>query len=137
MATLSKSDVERFHPDGFLGPIRAFSPEAMDQFAEGVATILSGKDGSHHRHLDSRAIYEMCASPEIVGKSSGISGPDIMLWASNFFVKYPGARETPWHQDQNTGVPAVLEPPLNVSVWLAIDEVRAANSCMKFLLAPI
>ncbi len=26
-----------------------------------------------------------------------------------------------------------MEPPLNISVWIAIDDVMKANSCMKFV----
>lgn len=133
MPTLSKSEIEQFIRDGFIGPIRAFSAEQMDRFAEQTTSILSGGERTHHRHLDNRLIFDLCASPEIVGRIASLIGPDILLWASNFFVKEPGARETPWHQDQNNGTPASLEPPLNISIWLAIDDVLTANSCLKFL----
>ena len=56
-----------------------------------------------------------------------------MLWSSNFFVKQPGACDTPWHQDQNNGSPAALEPPLNISVWMALDDYLIENSCIKFV----
>jgi len=133
MTRLKESEIEQFQRDGFIGPIRAVSTETMERFAAGIPGILAAQEPTHHRHLDKRGVYELCASPAIVGRIASLIGPDILLWSSNFFVKEPGARGTPWHQDQNNGGPAVLEPPLNISVWLAIDDVLTANSCMKFL----
>ena len=56
-----------------------------------------------------------------------------MLWSSNFFVKQPCSCETPWHQDQNNGGPSVLEPPLNTSILMALDDCLIENSCIKFV----
>ena len=78
-------------------------------------------------------LYDLCTSPEIVQRIVSLLGPDIMLWSSNFFVKQPCSCETLWHQDQNNGGPSVLEPPLNTSIWMALDDCLIENSCIKFV----
>ena len=78
--------------------------------------MLSGADGKHHLHLRIRSVYELCVNLEIVGRVASLIGEDIMLWSSNIFVKHPGDQGTPWHQDQNNGVPPAIEPPLNLIV---------------------
>ena len=62
----------------------------------------------------------------------GILGPDIVLWQSNFFNKPPGAKEIPWHQDMNFWS-SEIEPGINVSAWLAIDDTDVTNSCVQLM----
>ncbi len=130
---LQPEEISRFHQDGFLGPIRAFKATELDPLIAPLGEILAESKPTHHRHLDLPAVYDLCTSPEIVDRIASLIGPDIMLWSSNFFVKQPGACETPWHQDQNNGGPAVLEPPLNISVWMALDDCLIENSCLKLV----
>ena len=53
-----------------------------------------------------------------------------MLWASHFFNKESGGKEIPWHQDAHFWP---IEPPVNVSIWMAIDEVTTENSCVQVI----
>ena len=129
---LNQDQIRKFQTEGFLGPIRAFAASDIDAFLLKVSPILSGDEPSHHRHLDSESVYRLCTSESIVGPIVSLLGADLLLWASNFFIKEPGAVETPWHQDHNYGIDPTLEPPLNISIWLALDDVLAKNSCMKF-----
>ena len=133
---LEKHEIEAFQRDGFIGPLRAFSAQEIDLLVSGLSSILAGKEPTHHRHLNNKDVYALCTSPGIVGRISSLIGSDVLLWSSNFFVKEPGARGTPWHQDQNNGGPPAIEPPLNFSVWLAIDDVLVENSCLKFVAGP-
>ena len=131
--TLTRRDIEIFQEKGYVGPFRALPPSGVEAIEKEIPGVLSGADETHHLHLRIRSVYELCASPEIVGRVARLIGEDIMLWSSNIFVKHPGDRGTPWHQDQNNGVPPAIEPPLNISVWLAIDDVLAENGCLKFV----
>jgi ectoine hydroxylase-related dioxygenase (phytanoyl-CoA dioxygenase family) len=49
------------------------------------------------RHLDRRFLYDLCAHPTITGKATSLLGPDLVLWATYFFIKEPGGSEIPWH----------------------------------------
>ncbi|MCB0334877.1 MAG: phytanoyl-CoA dioxygenase family protein [Bdellovibrionales bacterium] len=129
---LDDNQIRKFQDEGFLGPVRGFAANEIDEFLAQVSSILSGDEPSHHRHLYSEVVYRFCTSENIIGPIRSLLGDDLLLWASNFFIKEPGAVETPWHQDHNYGIDPTLEPPLNISIWLALDDVLAENSCMKF-----
>ncbi len=130
---LTSDEISAFQKNGYLGPIRAFTRDELDALIGPLDILLTGNAPTHHRHLDIPVVHQLCATPNIVERIASLIGADVMLWSSNFFVKQPGARETPWHQDQNNGGPAVLEPPLNFSVWLALDDCLSENSCLKFV----
>ena len=60
-----------------------------------------------------------------------VIGPDIILWSSGVFCKPAGVgREVPWHQD---GQYWPLRPLATCSVWVAIDDSRPENGCMRYI----
>ncbi len=60
-----------------------------------------------------------------------IIGKDILLWGSQLFCK-PAmtGMEIPWHQD---GAYWPIKPLANVSAWIAIDDVKIENACLKVI----
>jgi ectoine hydroxylase-related dioxygenase (phytanoyl-CoA dioxygenase family) len=60
-------------------------------------------------------------------------GPNILLFGSRFFCKYgPDEKFVSWHQDvypETWG----LEPPVEVTVWYAIDDCDRENGCMYMI----
>jgi phytanoyl-CoA hydroxylase len=58
-------------------------------------------------------------------------GPDVMLLYTQFVTKMPdgesGKSEFPWHQDNGY---VSIEPPRNVTVWVALDDVDTRNGCV-------
>jgi ectoine hydroxylase-related dioxygenase (phytanoyl-CoA dioxygenase family) len=132
--TLSREDIQQFHQDGYLSPFTLCTPEKMDDIRPQVEKVLA-TDSPHSwreqsRHLDSRIIYDLCAHPAIVQRMACIYGPDLVIWRSNFFVKNPGDKAIPWHQDRNYWP---IEPPINITAWIAIDEARVENSCLQII----
>ncbi len=134
--TLSLEEVRDFHRTGYLGPFTAVSVDEMahlrTQIEETVlpTTGRNPKNPLQSRHLDHRLVYDLITRPEILGRVRGLIGTDIVVWASYFFSKEPGGKEIPWHQDANFWP---IEPPLNISVWMAIDEVTTENSCVQII----
>ena len=68
------------------------------------------------------------------GLRSGLNqiiGKDILLWGSQLFCK-PAmtGMEIPWHQD---GAYWPIKPLANVSAWIAIDDVKIENACLKVI----
>ncbi|MCW8129173.1 MAG: phytanoyl-CoA dioxygenase family protein [Planctomycetota bacterium] len=126
-----------FDENGYLGPYTLCSPEEMagirEQIVQEVLTRnpTTFKTFAHQsRHLDCRVVYDLCAHPAIVERMAALFGPDLVLWRSNFFVKHPGDKEIPWHQDWNYWP---IDPVINISAWLAIDECTPENSCVQIL----
>jgi ectoine hydroxylase-related dioxygenase (phytanoyl-CoA dioxygenase family) len=82
------------------------------------------------RHLDKRIIYDLCTHPNIVGRIQRILGPHLLLWAGTMWNKEPGGKEIPWHQDLNYWP---VEPIINITAWIAVDEVTVENSCLELI----
>jgi len=133
---LSKEEIARFHSQGYLGPFAAVTPEEMAEIRARIEREVLTSDGPNKknrlqcRHLDHRFIYDLCSRPQIIDRMRSLYGDDLILWASYFFNKEPGGCEIPWHQDLNYWP---LEPVVNISAWMAIDEVTVENSCVRLI----
>src|SRR5688572_2086158 len=84
----------------------------------------TGQDRHQSRHLDDPTVFGLCSHPAIMDRMESLIGRDLVLWRSYFFNKGPGVAEIPWHQDLNYWP---IEPPLNLTAWVAIDEVTPEN----------
>jgi ectoine hydroxylase-related dioxygenase (phytanoyl-CoA dioxygenase family) len=134
---LDIEEVRRFHEQGFLGPFQTYSRDEMADVREAIEdTVLDSDNGPqdgvpvHDRHRDRRIIYDLVTQPEIVDRMASIYGEDLLLWATHFWNKQPGDAAIPWHQD---GSFWSIEPPVNISAWIAIDDVTEENSCVNIV----
>ena len=133
--TLSPEEREQFWRDGYLGPYTLCSPDEMLNQQPDIEAVLESdapdhKVKAHNRHLDSPLIYDLATHPSIVKRMASLYGDDLLLWRTNFFIKEPGAKEIPWHQDFNYWP---LEPPIIISAWIAIDSATVENSCLQIV----
>ena len=132
---LSGEEMERFRKQGYLGPYTLCSPEEMRDMRPEIEKVLKTdapdhQVKEHNRHLDYPLIHELATHPAIVKRMAALYGPDLLLWRTNFFVKEPGAKEIPWHQDFNYWP---LEPPIIISAWIAVDAATLENSCLQII----
>jgi len=133
---LSENEVKQFHENGYLGPFTAVSEKVMavirDRLDEEVLTTPgpSGGSPSSMRHLDKKLVYDLVTHREILGRVQGILGPHLLLWACTFWLKEPGGKEIPWHQDLNYWP---VEPIINITAWIAVDEVTEENACLQVI----
>jgi ectoine hydroxylase-related dioxygenase (phytanoyl-CoA dioxygenase family) len=138
---LSKEEVLSFHDQGYLGPFTLCSEEEMAVYRQTIDQQVLPTESplglgnatlkiTQARHLDKRVVYDLCSHPGILERVQCIIGEDLVLWRSNLFMKLPGDKSVPWHQDANYWP---IEPPINVSAWLAIDEAVIENSCVQLI----
>ncbi len=133
---LSRDEVDFFVENGYLGPYAAMSPADMMPIREEIAATVLITDGPNlrrrmqSRHMDQPVVYDLASHPAIINRIAGLIGPDVVVWATNFWLKEPGSKEIPWHQDINFWP---IEPPMNVSAWIAIDEVTEENACVRVI----
>ena len=133
---LSRADVDFFVANGYLGPYAAMSPAEMAPIRAEIETTVLKTDGPNlnrpmqSRHMDQPVVYDLATHPAIIDRIAGLLGPDVVVWATNFWLKAPGSKEIPWHQDINFWP---IEPPLNISAWIAIDEVTVDNACVRII----
>ncbi|WP_395094404.1 phytanoyl-CoA dioxygenase family protein [Armatimonas sp.] len=130
----------RFVHDGFIAALPVLSPtEAADvraQFDALEARVgqTTARIGLLDRHTTEPFIATLATHPTILDAVESILGPDFFLLATHFFCKY-GEGETAatfvaWHQDVTYWG---LEPPVAVTVWLAIDDADTKNGCMRVI----
>ncbi len=133
---LTRHEIDHFHEQGWLGPYQSFGADEMATIRKRLETEILGtqtvwgKSQYQTRHLDNRQVYELCTHPAILDRVECLLGPDLVLWQSNFFLKEPGSKAIPWHQDLAFWP---IEPPLNISAWIAIDLVTIDNSCVQLI----
>ncbi|MBI3829470.1 MAG: phytanoyl-CoA dioxygenase family protein [Planctomycetes bacterium] len=133
---LTRSEIDGFHANGYAGPFALCAPEEMSALnarMEKEVLPFPGVWPEHPeqlRHQDARTVYDVAAHAEIVGRIASLWGPDITLWRTNFFDKPPGGKAVPWHQDINYWR---LDPPLNLTAWIALDAVDEENGCVQVL----
>ena len=69
-----------------------------------------------------------------VGHATQVLGPDVCFTHQQFVIKHPDAKaartDIPWHQDNGYGT---LEPPDDLTVWIALDDTDARNGCLWVL----
>lgn len=136
LPSLTTDEITLFHRQGYLGPFAVCTPDEMATIRERIerevlpTSGVNPKNPLQARHADHRLVYDLVTHPEVVGRLRSLLGEDLVLWATYFFNKEPGGAEIPWHQDANYWP---IEPPLNLSIWMAIDEVRADNSCVQII----
>ncbi|MGH7142870.1 MAG: phytanoyl-CoA dioxygenase family protein [Planctomycetota bacterium] len=137
---LTAADVKQFHDQGYLGPFTLCSPEEMAAIRAQIDRDVLTTDGpdqrkdrnerQQSRHLDCRVIWELCSHPAIVERMAQIYGPDLVLWRSHMFLKEPGGKRVPWHQDLSYWP---IEPAINITAWVAVDETTVANGCLDVI----
>jgi len=60
-------------------------------------------------------------------------GPDVCFTHQQFVIKHSAERQrtdVPWHQDNGYGR---LEPPTDLTVWIALDDCTTDNGCLWVL----
>jgi len=136
LTRLTPEEIDAFHRHGYLGPYTAMTPEQMAVVRTRIESEVLPTTGANprnplqSRHLDQPLVYDLITRPELLDRIRSLLGDDVVVWASYFFNKEPGGAEIPWHQDANYWP---IEPPLNISVWMAVDRVTRENSCVQLI----
>jgi non-haem Fe2+, alpha-ketoglutarate-dependent halogenase len=132
---LSDAEIARYHRDGFLFPVDAFSPEEARGFRgrlEGFEQSDGRRFGKGHNfkpHLLFPWIDELVRHPALLDPVEDIIGPDIRLFHFTIWPKEPGDPAfVSWHQDATY---FALEPAVHITVWLALTEVTVAAGAVE------
>jgi non-haem Fe2+, alpha-ketoglutarate-dependent halogenase len=134
---LSRAEIDRFHEDGFLAPIRVMSEaEALDyrrrleRFEASTGGPMAG-DLRHKPHLLFTGLADLVRHPRILDAVEDLYGPDLLCWSSSFFIK---EQESPafvsWHQDSTYWG---LSRPDVVTAWVAFTPANESNGAMQVI----
>jgi chlorinating enzyme len=94
------------------------------------------------KHLEDDELMSLYAHPAIVERMAQLLGPNLLLWRSQFFPKYPGMGGTGWHQATSylnetfrtaTLTPRNLRKLFQLTAWVAVTDSTIKNGCMRFI----
>jgi ectoine hydroxylase-related dioxygenase (phytanoyl-CoA dioxygenase family) len=132
---LTDAQIAQYHDRGFVIPDFRLPEETL-------ARIRADHDRLLERHPQFRdycssvlafdvGFLEYARTPEIVEMVAQLIGPDVALWNMSFFAKPArNGRKVPWHQD---GEYWPVRPLATCTVWLAVDDARPDNGCLRFM----
>ncbi len=143
-------DIARFSQDGFLGPIRLYDEaEAAEMIREirirnqDMSKSLYGNNVNYDRHFDIPQMARHVTHPTIIKYLTAILGPDVLLWRSEWFSKFPGTKGTEWHQVRDysyaSGKPQLLPTEsawnafIDITVWTTFTPATKETGCMRFV----
>ena len=129
---LSNQQRQFYEENGYLFPLRVFSDaetavfrQRFDDYTaqnqDRLSTLLPRQrsDVYGFTHLELPWVYEIVSHPKVLDAVEGAIGPNILVWASDWFVKFPhDAAFISWHQD---GAYWGLKPPKVTTAWIALS----------------
>ena len=140
---LSASSVEQYWQDGFLFPIPVMpAHEAADLRAELEEIEATWLDNglplplNTYKRVGSHIVmplaYKIGADPRLLNVVEGILGPNILIYAVEFFIKEPKSPHiVSMHQDLTYwGLGATSGM---VTAWLSLSPATPASGCMDFV----
>ncbi|MCB4823173.1 phytanoyl-CoA dioxygenase family protein [Roseicella aerolata] len=134
-ASLPDAAVAEYHRRGYHFPVRVFAPgEAaglLDRLKATEARLGGRLAGRMNQkpHLLFPWMHEVVAHPAVLDAVESVIGPDILCWASQFFMKDAGdPAYVSWHQD---GTYWGLSSPDVVTAWIAFTPSLPQSGCMR------
>lgn len=140
--SLTSEQQAAYHDDGYHFPVRAFEKDEADrlsncfmsyheQHSERLKQLLPRERRTFlcETHLFLRWVYEIVSHPRVLDAVESVLGPDIMVWSSQWFPKFPGEKAfVSWHQDATYWG---LTPPNVTTAWVALSRSTQQNGCMR------
>jgi len=135
--TLTAEQVDRFHREGFLSPIRVLEPAQAHRVRDQLETFERSTGGPlrgelrHKSHLLFRFLSDLVHHERIVDAIEDLYGPNLLCWNTNFFIK---EANTPafvsWHQDSTYWG---LSKPDVVTAWIALSRSDEPSGAMSVI----
>jgi ectoine hydroxylase-related dioxygenase (phytanoyl-CoA dioxygenase family) len=134
---LTEDQIEQFHAQGFIAPIRVMSADAaaeiqhrLERFEAESGSPLRG-DLRHKSHLLFTWLADLVRLDVILDAVEDLYGPDLLCWSSNFFIKEPANPAfVSWHQDSTYWG---LSRPDVVTAWVALTSANSGNGAMEVI----
>ncbi len=140
---LAEQDVAQFWRDGFLFPIRVFCAEEVAAARTSLEDIeRDWLDGglplplNTYKRVNAQVVMpflvDIARRPTILDVVEGILGPDILIYAAEFFIKEPRTESiVSMHQDLTYWGLGAIDGL--VTAWLALSPATVESGCMDFV----
>lgn len=128
-------DRARFEREGYVAGIPALSAAETLRFRADLMRLYETLPAELQKHfINLHGVLgwadELGRHPAILDAVAALIGPDIFLWKSRGFAKFPGPGHVAWHQDLPHWN---LVPNEAVTAWVALTDVDEANGCVRIL----
>lgn len=142
---LTPDELRRYAEEGLVRPALRLDAEALARLRHLLDATLAALPGRRPESIVCPHIAAMngldealaaawlavATDPRLVDLVAQVLGPDVILWGSQVFCKPAGTGlAVPWHQDGHFWP---IRPLATATVWLAIDDVTAANGAMRYI----
>jgi len=141
-AKLTPAEVEDYRDRGYHSRVRAFEAQTAAEFCdhflfytreneEGLKGLLPREKLGFliETHLFLTWAHRLVSHPRVLDAVESVLGPNIMVWNSHWFPKFPGDRAfVSWHQDATYWG---LTPPNATTAWIALSESTPENGCLR------
>lgn len=140
---LTPAQQKQYWDDGYLFPLQVMpASEAQGMRAELEAIEQEWLDrdlplplGTYKRvnaHCVIPLAYRIGSDPRILDIVEGVLGPDVMIYAVEFFIKEPNTRQiVSMHQDLTYWGLGAIDGL--VTAWLSLSPATPASGCMDFV----
>lgn len=128
---------EQFERDGYAAGLPALTAVELASYRPKLLALYAALPEPLHKHfINLHGVLDWAAAlgrhPAILDAVEALIGPDILLWKSKAFAKFPGPAQVAWHQDLPHWN---LVPAEAVTAWLALSDSTEANGCVRALPA--
>jgi ectoine hydroxylase-related dioxygenase (phytanoyl-CoA dioxygenase family) len=129
-------DRARYAEEGYLLAQRLVDPNSCTKLRDEAFRFASRDRGLA---VDTQLIHRSALLREFVTRGPQVAlaiellGPNVCFTHQQFIIKHPDEKvrtDVPWHQDSGYGR---LEPPLDLTVWIALDDCTTDNGCLWVL----
>lgn len=134
---LTAEQVERYRRDGYVFPFRVMSAADAAALEARLRALEAREGGTMSRrtnlkpHLLLPWLDDLVRHPKILDAVEDVIGPNILAWASGFFIK--GSHDpsyVSWHQDSTYWG---LSSPDVVTAWVALTPSTPESGCMRVI----
>lgn len=134
---LTAAEVDQYERDGYVFPIDVMTAEEALGYRRRLEAHEARNGGPlqstmrRKTHLLFTWANELARHPKILDAVEDVLGPDILLWASNFFIKEPMTADyVSWHQDATYWGLSANDV---CTAWVALGDAPVESGAMKFL----
>jgi Phytanoyl-CoA dioxygenase (PhyH) len=133
---LTGEERAQFEKEGYLFPIRVLSERETEQYLanfmdycsqnQARLEVLPPKDRYQvfsATHFLLPWVYEIVSHPRVLDAVEGLLGPNLLVWATDWFAKMPGEKTYYWN----------LRPANVVTAWVALSPSTPANGGMQVI----
>lgn len=134
---LTERQIEQYHRDGFVFPIRVMSEDDAVALREKLEAFEAAQGKPIHGSQKTKCsllfpfMYDLFTGDAVLDPVEDLIGPDILQYQCGVWIKEPEAGSyVSWHQDSTY---YGMDPLELVSGWVALSPATAETGCMQVI----